>query len=229
MNVLAIDTATELCSAALRLGSRLIGREAELTRGHSERILAMVDEVLREGGVGLTALDGIGVGRGPGAFTGVRLAVSVAQGLAFGAGLPVAPISDLRALAQRVLESSAAASVVVCGDARMGEVYWACYRRDSGGLAELHGTERVTSPAEPAVPAELPRPVHAAGRGLRAYPELALRLGSVTEGLWDDLLPRAQEIAWLAATELAAGRGVPAAAALPQYLRDDVARPPSRK
>ena len=103
MRILALDTATESCSAALLIEGRSLAREIELERGHAERILLMIDAVLAEAGVKLAGLDAIAFGRGPGSFTGVRLAASVTQGLAFGAGLGVVPVSDLRAVAQRAL------------------------------------------------------------------------------------------------------------------------------
>ena len=106
MRILAIDTATENCSAALLLDGRLSQREQRLERGAAEAILPMVEELLSEARVSLAMLSAIAFGRGPGAFTGVRLAASVTQGLAFGAGLKVVPVSDLQALAQRVLDLS---------------------------------------------------------------------------------------------------------------------------
>ena len=124
MKVLAIDTASASCSAALLLGEHLLQRERLLERGHAEAILPMVDELLAEAAVPLTALTAIAFGRGPGAFTGVRLAASVTQGLAFGAGVPVVPVSDLQAIAQRALDTERAIErVLVCADARMHEVY----------------------------------------------------------------------------------------------------------
>jgi len=143
VRILALDSATENCSVALLIGRRLIAREQLLERGHAEHILPMADALLKEADVSLGALSAIAFGRGPGSFTGVRLAASVAQGLAFGAGLPVVPISDLRALAQRVMELDAAVTrVLVCNDARMHEVYWGLLRASASGGGRGRGAGR---------------------------------------------------------------------------------------
>ncbi len=231
MRILALDTATENCSAALLIEGRLLAREQLLTRGHAERILPMIDELLREGGAALAELTAIAFGRGPGAFTGVRLAASVAQGLAFGAGLPVVPVSDLRALAQRALERDPAAiRVLVCSDARMHEVYWGCFERAAEGpavatvLAVAAGDEHVGPPETVRLPAAWPAPLltRGVGSGFAAYPELRSLLAGRVDHFHEGLLPRAQEIARLAAREVAAGRAVAADEALPVYLREDV-------
>ncbi len=232
MRILALDTATESCSVALLLDEQLLQREQLLERGHAETILPLVDELLAEASVTLAGLSAIAFGRGPGTFTGVRLAASVTQGLAFGAGLPVVPVSDLQALAQRALDADVAIGrVLVCTDARMHEVYWGCFERSAAGLARAVGVERVTQPGDLRLPeawaggAAGARPA-GAGSGFAAYPQLRTQvlLDPVLEGL----LPRAAEIARLAAPEVAAGRFVPAEQALPVYLRDDVARVPPR-
>jgi tRNA threonylcarbamoyladenosine biosynthesis protein TsaB len=226
MTLLAIDTATENCSAALLAGERLIEREAEIERGHAERILGMVDEVLAEAAQSLASLDAIAFGRGPGAFTGVRLAAAVTQGLAFGAGLPVVPISDLRAVAQRVFDNvPAARTVLVCNDARMKEVYWGSFGRGAEGVALAIGNESVGPPASVELPAAGGGEFHGAGRGFRAYPDLAARLGARLSAIHSTLLPRAREIVRIGRAEHRAGRAVPAGQALPVYLRDDVAQP----
>src|SRR5688572_14346005 len=150
MRLLAIDTATERCSVALRVEARTIERSIELPRGHADLVLPMVDEVLKEGGLKLRDLDGIAYGRGPGAFTGVRIAVGVVQGLAFGANLPTVGISNLAAVAQQVARESD--RVLACMDARMQELYWAMFRVDGGsGLVELLGDESLSAPATLAV------------------------------------------------------------------------------
>ena len=225
MKILALDTATENCSAALLVDGRLLSRAALLERDHAARILPMVDELLGEAGVALTELSAIAFGRGPGAFTGVRLAASVTQGLAFGAGVPVVPVSNLRALAQRVMDlDPAAARVLVCSDARMREVYWGCFERPPSGIADAVCDERVGKPAAVALPARWRggSAAHAAGSGFAAYPELRSTLGGHLDKVHEGLLPRANEIAVVAAAEVAQGRTFPPEEALPVYLRDDV-------
>jgi tRNA threonylcarbamoyladenosine biosynthesis protein TsaB len=227
VRLLALDTATECCSAALLVQGRLLTREAELVRGHSERILPMIDELLGEAGIGLHGLDAIAFGRGPGSFTGVRLAASVTQGLAFGAGLGVVPVSDLRALAQRVFDEDAEVTrVLVCNDARMQEVYWGCFERDAEGLALERTPERVSPAASVQLPPAWPDAV-GVGRGFAAYAGLRALPSVTVRADRERLLPRAAEITRLAVAELAAGRLLEPEAAMPVYLRDDVARAPT--
>jgi tRNA threonylcarbamoyladenosine biosynthesis protein TsaB len=229
LRILALDTATEVCSVALLVGDTVLVRELPPGPGHSAHILQMVQTVLGEGAVTLQALDCIAFGRGPGGFTGVRLAASVTQGLAFGAGLPVVPVSDLLAVAQQGLDlAPAAASVLVCNDARMQEVYWTCATRGPAGLARPAGPEQVSSPDTVQLPLELVGPVLGAGRGFALWPSLPLRLGAQLHTVQSELLPRAREILALAVPEWLAGHGVAPEKALPVYLRDDVAKP-SRK
>jgi tRNA threonylcarbamoyladenosine biosynthesis protein TsaB len=224
MRLLALDTATEACSVALVLDGQVRVREEEPGRRAAEVILGMVDALLTESGVALGSLDAIAFGRGPGGFTGVRLAASVTQGLAFAAGLPVVPISDLAALAQRALdEEPGLAHVLAVNDARMQEVYWGCFDRAESGLAAASGGEQVGAPEQVSLPPDWqPRTVLGAGRGLAAAPGLAPRLGLLA--IRDGWLPRAREIARLAAARVAAGDLAAPEEALPVYLRDNIAR-----
>src|ERR1700728_3581368 len=126
MRVLPLDTATEACSVALLSGDELIGRSAEGGLSHAQQILGMVEAILAEAQVSLSMLDGIAASIGPGAFTGVRITVAVAQGLAFGADLKVVPVTTLEALALQVLDGPGSRALT-CLDARMGEVYWGSF------------------------------------------------------------------------------------------------------
>lgn len=223
MPVLALDTSTESCSVALLLDGEVRLRSEITERSHAELVLPMVDALLTEAGLALEDLDGIAFGRGPGAFTGLRIAAGVVQGLAFGAGLEVAPVSSLAAVAVQV-EAAPGEVVLVCNDARMGEVYWGVFRRDADGLVSALTPESVSAPDS--VGEGAPRAAHAAGNALARYPALAARLAVQGLRLHEGLLPRADAIAVLGARVLAAGQGLPADQALPVYVRDDVARPP---
>jgi tRNA threonylcarbamoyladenosine biosynthesis protein TsaB len=226
VKLLALDTSTELCSAAVWLDGALSAREATRKRGHGELILPMIEELLLEAGIGLAQLDAIAFGRGPGGFTGVRLAAGVAQGLAFAAQLPLLPISDLRALALRVLPlAGACGQALVCQDARMNEVYWGCFERLADDVREI-GVEAVGAPATVALPPRLHgAPVCGVGSGFAAYaPQLAAISAGLT-AVFADLRPRATEVARLAAQDGLA-RAIAPEQAQPVYLRDDVAQPP---
>jgi tRNA threonylcarbamoyladenosine biosynthesis protein TsaB len=221
VKILALDTATEACSVALAIGDRQLSRYVELERGHAEEILPMIDALLAEGGIALAQLDAIAFGRGPGGFTGVRLAASVAQGLAFGADVGVVPISDLAAVAQRVAQlDPAARRVLVVNDARMREVYWAEYLIEG---IRAQGDERVNAPGDVVVSSG--ESWVAAGRGLIAWPELAERCRAAGATLRPDLLPRASEVLALARPQVAAGQVLAPELALPVYVRDRVAEP----
>ena len=228
MKILALDTATENCSVALLIDGQLTARERLLERGHAECILPMIDEVLAAAGTALAGLTAIAFGRGPGSFTGVRLAASVTQGLAHGAGIPVVPVSDLAAVAQRVLGDAATAErVLVCNDARMREVYWGCFVRSPDGLAAALSEERVSNPRDVALPADWTAGpgLHGAGTGFAAYPELRSTFAAVL-GRISDVGPRAADIARLAVPDVVAGRLRTPEEALPVYLRNEVAHPP---
>jgi tRNA threonylcarbamoyladenosine biosynthesis protein TsaB len=232
VKILALDTATENCSAALLIDRTVVARERLLEQGHAAQILPMIDEVLAEAGIALQKVDAIAFGRGPGGFTGVRLAASVTQGLAFGAGVPVVPVSNLRALAQRLLAAEGSVEhVIACSDARMGEIYWGCFERRDG-LAAPVGDEQLSAPQHVRLPGEWAGSVRAhakvfgAGRGFAAYPQLAAAMSGRLQDIKEELLPRASEIAMLAVPDVVGGRIFEAEQALPIYLRNNVVRPP---
>jgi tRNA threonylcarbamoyladenosine biosynthesis protein TsaB len=191
-------------------------------RSHAELVLPMVESLLDEAGIALAGLDGLAFGRGPGAFTGLRIACGVAQGLAMGADLLVAPVSSLAAVAEQV-PAAAGEKVLVCNDARMGEVYWGVFRRGADGAVTALCDEAVSRPE--AVGVGAPGAMHVAGNALPRYPALAERLRAAGLQFHEGVYPRADAVARLGEIELAAGRGVPAEKALPVYVRDDVARP----
>lgn len=223
MRLLALDTSTEACSVALLLDGEM-HLLAEITeRSHADLVLPMVDALLAEAGLALGDLDGIAFGRGPGAFTGLRIAAGVAQGLAFGADLKVAPVSSLAAVAAQV-PGLPGESVLVCNDARMGEVYWGVCRLEADGSVTALLQESVSSPDRVGEGATALS--HAAGNALARFPVLAERLATQGLRLHEGLLPRADAVARLGALVLAVGGGLPADQALPVYVRDDVARPP---
>lgn len=220
MKLLAIDTATETCSVALLVDDRIIERATETQRGHADLILPMVDAVLAEAGLTLRQLDGLAYGRGPGAFTGVRIAVGVAQGLAYGAELATVGVSDLAAVAQQF--ASIGARILVCMDARMSEVYWGRFETAADRLVAPTSAERVDRP-------EAVEPGDAtvfAGTGFGAYHQLVV--GRAPVAVHATARPHARDIARLAAPELLAGHGQPPDRAQPVYLRDQVAtvKPP---
>jgi len=229
LRMLAIDTSTEACSAALLWSDGEVRQRFIVTeRGHADLILPMIDGLLAEAGCRLRDLDGLAFGRGPGGFTGLRIAAGVTQGLAYGAGLRVAPVSSLAAVAFLATSSTSPASsgegILVCNDARMNEVYWGCYRFDAGDpCVPLVLTAETVGPADVVQPA--PAVMHFAGNGLPRYPALQARLESAGLRYHEGVYPRAEVIARLGERMLQKGEGVDAAGAQPVYIRDDVARP----
>lgn len=219
MKLLALDAATEACSAALLHEGGLIEHYELIGRGHAERLLPMVDALLAEAGWRLDELDAIAFGRGPGSFTGLRIAAGITQGLAAGAARPVLPVSDLAAIAIAGARESGRDRVLACLDARMGEVYWAAF--DCAEARPVAVTAEAVADPDAVLPPG-PEPWFGAGRGFGAYPQLGLRLGARLAGTAPEALPRAADIARIASADYAAGRAVAAALALPVYLRNDV-------
>ncbi len=213
--ILALDTATEACSVALYCDGEIRENFQVLPRLHSQRILPMIEQLLADAGLTLKALDALAFGRGPGAFTGLRIATGMMQGLAFGADLPVCAISSLAALAQQGQRLQGASKVLAAIDARMDEVYWGEFALVDG-LMQPTGAEAVCAPEQV--------PLSDAEWGIGSGWQLVDRFGFAPARLDPEGLPMAQDIARLAVAELAAGRAVAAEQAQPVYLRDKVAK-----
>ncbi|NVK25411.1 MAG: tRNA (adenosine(37)-N6)-threonylcarbamoyltransferase complex dimerization subunit type 1 TsaB [Gammaproteobacteria bacterium] len=222
MKILAIDAATEACSAALQINDDVIARFEVAPQQHSQKLLPFVDELLAEAGMSLNQLDGIAYGQGPGSFTGVRIGVAITQGLAFGADLPTVGISSLATMAQQAINDLGAETVIAAIDARMSEVYLGRYQ-NSLGLALANVKETVIKP-DSIEPLELEKsntgPVIAVGTGWQTYEqELSQKFSAETSKI---LLPNAQFMLPLAVQQFAEGVGQQAELAQPNYVRDEV-------
>ena len=217
LNILALDTSSQWCTVALQAGDREYCRETLAGQRHSQLVLPMIHDVLSEAGVRLPQLDAIAFGAGPGSFTGVRIACGVAQGLAFGAQVSVAPVSTLLALAER----SGRQRVVACLDARMGQVYIAAYERVDAGWRTLAEPQLCTPEAAPAVEGGNWIGVGSGFGELRSA--LAQRYGAQLNETEPELFAHAREVGKLGAAMVRAGMAVPAERAQPVYLRDRVA------
>ncbi|MCO4836594.1 MAG: tRNA (adenosine(37)-N6)-threonylcarbamoyltransferase complex dimerization subunit type 1 TsaB [Oceanospirillaceae bacterium] len=222
-SILALDTSGHSCSVALWSDTGvLIGQEELAQRQHTKRILPMVKELLLETGVKMSSLDAIAYGRGPGSFTGIRIAAGVAQGLAFGIGCKVLPISTLAALALRAhAHSSVAGLSYACSlDARMGEVYWGEYVIDENhpDLAVAQIAERVCSPLQVEV---MNSHYVACGSGM-SVTNMPQNIITDAQSVRPELEPRALEMVRLAAADFSLGRQCAPEDALPVYLRDEV-------
>lgn len=227
MKLLAVETATEACSAALYIDGEILERFQLAPRIHTRLILPMIDSLLVEAGISTHELDGLAFGRGPGSFTGVRIATGITQGIALGLELPVAPISTLAAIAQEYFDRQSDDLVFTAMDARMGEIFWGVYRKNVQGFAELLGQEWVG----PADAVDFPELCGAGvGTGWRVYQDILInRLGGCVRHCETDNLPRAGAIALLASQDFAAGLQVPVEQAMPVYLRDNVAKKESER
>ncbi|EUL37398.1 universal bacterial protein YeaZ [Enterobacter hormaechei subsp. hoffmannii UCI 50] len=223
MRILAIDTATEACSVALWNDGTTFAHFEECPREHTQRILPLVKTILTEGNTVLTDLDALAYGRGPGSFTGVRIGIGIAQGLALGADLPMIGVSTLATMAQGAWRMTGASRVLAAIDARMGEVYWAEYTRDENGVWHGEESEAVLKPE--AVTERLKQLTGewaTVGTGWPAWPEMAKDTGlTLVDG--NMLLPAAEDMLPVACQQLAAGKTVAVEHAEPVYLRNTVA------
>jgi len=220
MNLLAIETATESCSAALQAGDRLLVRSELAPRRHAELLLPMCEALIEEAGLRRSDLDALAVGCGPGAFTGVRLAISAAQGIALALDIPVIAVSSLATLAMQAPHNGAAILALI--DARMGEVYAATFRRGDDGLVEATGVESVG--AADALMLAQDAEWNVLGSGWTSYRDaVGARLARTPVWADGERYPQAADVARLALPLALAGRGVAADQVLPVYLRNNVA------
>jgi len=217
MQILALETSTELGSCALWRDGEVFERTCPLGRSHSETLLPLVRELLAEAGLKVGQLDAIAFGVGPGAFTGLRVACGAAQGLAVAANLPLLPVTSLETMAAL----AGAERVLALLDARMGEVYSGAYRLIDGTYV-LQGEIRVAAPDLVSLPDE--SGWLACGNAVTAYPALAARLGAAGIAVQAGILPTAAALARLAAPRALRGAGIDAALAAPLYIRDKVAK-----
>jgi tRNA threonylcarbamoyladenosine biosynthesis protein TsaB len=220
MKLLAFETATEACSVAVYVDGVVRERHAIAPRQHATLALPWADALLADAGVARSQLDAIAVGIGPGAFTGVRLAVALAQGIALGLDRPVVPVSTLAVLALSGKPAMAKGELVAAIDARMGEVYLGRFDIDTDGLVAARGREVLVAPD--AVAIDVPADATGIGTGFAAANGvLATRLG--LGRVFADALPHAAELAILAARAFGRGEAIAADALEPAYLRDRVA------
>ena len=231
MNYLALDASTEACSVALQVNGKTFSRYELCPQSHSLYLLPMIDAVLHEAGIKLAELDGLIFGQGPGSFTGVRIGVGVAQGLAFSANLPVVGVSSLQAMAQLAYIKHGQKQVLAAIDARMSEVYNGYFVLDENNVMQAQKGEAVTPPEHLAQQLSdvVVAPFYAVGTGWDAYPEklseksgeqlLALK---INEGSPDILFPSAEAMLAIGKVKLEQGQGVSAEHAQPVYVRDTV-------
>lgn len=220
--LLAIETSTPACSAALSIDGEVLERYALAPRQHAALMLPMIESLLLEAGISMSQLDALAFGRGPGSFTGVRIAASVIQGIAFAADLPVVPVSTLAALALGGMRMAGATQVMAALDARKDEVYWGCYAAGENDAVVLVGAERVCIPADVDCPES--GDWIGVGSGWEPHGEtLIQRTGERVVRVVPDFEPRAGEVARLALPDYRDGIMVDAGAAVPVYLRNNVA------
>lgn len=227
MKLLAVETSTEACSAALFIDGVVTERYELAPKIHTQLILPMIDSLMTVANLKPQQLNALAFSRGPGSFTGVRIATGVIQGIALGADLPVVPVSTLAAIAQDFFDNHEDNVAFVAMDARMGEIFWGVYQRNALGYAELIGDEAVTS----AESVEFPDLIGVGiGSGWGVYPqELMTRLAGRVSRYQADRLPRASAIARLGTRGFKQGLAVAVEQAMPVYLRDKVAKKESER
>lgn len=227
MKLLAVETSTDACSAALFVDGEIREKFELAPREHTKLLLPMIDALMADAALKPQQLDAVALSRGPGSFTGVRIATGVAHGIAFGADIPVVLVSTLAAIAQGFFNQQDVDLSFTAMDARMNEIFWGVYQRNAIGLAELLGDELVTPAADVVFPERFGFGV---GSGWAVQgDDLRARLGDKLQGVVSEAWPHAACIAQLAAYDFANGLAVPVEQAMPVYLRDKVAKKQSER
>ena len=222
--ILAIDTSTQVCSAALLINDEVQERYEVKPQQHTRLILPMIDGLLAEANISLQQLDAIAFGCGPGSFTGLRIVAGVVQGIAFAADLPVIPISTLWALAQGAYRIRNWQKVITTLDARMGELYWASFQLDNANKMYAIEAEQLCSLTKVPLPSD--NNWYGVGDGWLNFAEvLKQQLADKVIEVEPNLYPHAQDVAVLAAVAYQQGKAVAAEQALPVYLRDNMYKP----
>ena len=229
MKLLALDTSSLACSVALQAGDTVIWRHEEQAREHTRLLVPMIEEVMAEADLAAAELDAIVLGNGPGSFLGMRIATSVAQGLAHGAGIRIVPVSSMLAIAAEVMATQGAKAVAVCQDAHMDEVYLGLYAAGRDGLPETVVAERlhdqsVISELEPD-----PDRFTAAGFGWERYPQLLETNRPFLASVSAVRHPSARYLLATGSALAASGEGVDPQDVVPAYLRQTVAQPPRHR
>ena len=218
LRLLGVETGSDACSAALYVDGDVCERYEVAPRRHADLLLPMIEDLLAEAGLAVAELDGLVLGRGPGSFTGVRIATAVVQGIAFATEKPVACVSSLAALAQGMFRERGAAQVLAGFDARMGEAYWGAFRAEDGLMRPLQ-KECVVAPERAPIP-QSDGDWLGAGSAFETYESV---LGVHCNALASEALPHAQDLMPLAVDVWKRGESVSADQALPVYLRNQVA------
>lgn len=226
MNLLAVDTTADACSAAiLTSDGRIHERCIVEPRGHTRHLLPMIRELTQATGLSVSDMDALAFGRGPGSFTGLRIATGVVQGLSWGLECPVVPVSSLAAVAAGAIRQHAlpeGSGVAVAFDARMGEVYWGCFVHRDGQPVPI-SDEIVTAPETLEWPSTEIESWYGAGSGWHLADRFPSSVSQLVVACYPERIPHAADIARLALTPAREGWGVAAEEAIPVYVRDNVA------
>ena len=220
MNLLAIETATEVCSVALAVNGEVQQRYQHAPRQHAELVLPWVQDLLAQAGIGFGSVDAIAFSRGPGSFTSLRIGIGVVQGLAWASDCPVIPVSSLAATAQTAAADGIKAALVAL-DARMNEVFTGFFKANDDGIMIVDRAERVCAAGLVQLPDEAE--IYGVGIGFNRYPELTELAGRLA-GIQADTWPSAISVLKLAQDWLRSHDALPAEMAQPVYLRDNVAQ-----